>query len=155
MSLVLFGLSLLADALRKPKHKGVKVVRNGRDGLDADVKKNTFVCKDDHFVTSNSFGDANRRVVLDCLAKGQASVSFGDLELDLTGVKEFAPDCRLDLSCSFGDMDVQVPKTCRVEHTASSSFADVSIEGHPNPDAKYRIFVNCSANFGDISIEYV
>lgn len=146
--LVLFGLSLLTDALRRPKKP--TFIINGKKH-----QKNTFSCEDEQFLCDTSFGENRRNIQLSRLSGGEASVSFGELTVDITGCEEFAPDCRLELTCSFGELELLVPRSCRVEHTDSSAFASIELKGRPDPDAPNRIFLNCSANFGEICIKYI
>lgn len=147
--LVLLGLSLLADALRKPGKPHFSI--HHRD----DKPQSTIFCGEDHFTCSTTFGEAHRRIELHRLTRGDASVSFGELEVDITGCKQIAPDCRLDLRCSFGELELLVPRTCQVRNNASSAFASVEIEGAPNADAPDELFLNCDVSFGAICVKYI
>ncbi len=149
--LVLFGLSLLADALRKPKVKKFEVHHDGvsvssDSGLN--LGEDTFTC-------NSSFGQRDYRIDLPVLAGGRADSSFGELRLDVTGCQGFAPGCQLELNCSFGEMELLVPRTCRVSVKDSASFASVETKGYPNPDAQSVIIAVCSVSFGEITIRYV
>lgn len=156
--LVLFGLSLLVDALKKPKkpsfsvsHKGKRIIHRRGEGKE----KNACHIDGEHFSCSCTFGEAHRRITLPQLSSGDASVSFGELTVDLTGCGRITDGCRLDVCCSFGEMKILVPSNCRVDPTTSSAFASVEFDGHPAADADTVIRMNCSANFGEICICYI
>ena len=157
--LVLFGLSLLADALKKPKkssfsfsHRGKRIYSHG-DGS----RKHRSHCHMDgeHFDCSCSFGENHRIITLPRLSSGEASVSFGELTVDLSGCDVIANHCRIDASCSFGELKIVVPAHCRVEADASTAFGAVEFKGHPSADADTVIELDGSANFGEICICYI
>lgn len=150
--ILLFGASLLVDAVRKPKTRRFAVTHNASGEK---VEKHAFQCSGETFACSTSFGEATRDIDLPRLSGGSADVSFGELTVDLTDVEEFAPDCQLVLNCSFGELDLLVPRRCRVEYTDSHSFGSVEISGRPQDDAADRILVDCSASFGEIEIRYI
>lgn len=145
--LVLFGGSLLFDALKKPSKRVFSITHKGRNG--------DFHCNGNRFDCSTTFGEDRRRVQLARMEGGEANVSFGELEVDLSGCQEFAPGCQVELNCSFGELKLKVPKTCRVRRTDSASFGSVEIKGEPNPDAPYELPVLCNVSFGEIEIRYV
>lgn len=149
--ILLAGLSLLVDALRKPNKPHFTVSK----GNAANITRKTFQFNGETFTSDVSFGEARHRIDLPRLSGGEASVSFGALTVDLRDVETFAPECNLVLSCSFGELNLLVPKTCRIEHQDSSSFGNVSVKGRPNEDASSQITLDCSANFGEIEITYI
>ena len=157
--LVLFGLSLLVDAMKKPKkpsftvsHKGKRIYTNG----DSKGKLKSHCHMDGkHFDCGCSFGEDHRLITLPYLSSGEASVSFGELTVDLSGCTEIADHCHIEASCSFGELNLLIPSHCRVEHDARTAFAAVEFEGHPAPDADTTIILDCSANFGEISVRYI
>ena len=146
--LLLFGLSLLADAVRKPKKAHIHVHRNGKDnGSDHfELTENGFSC-------DLSFGGSSRLIELERLERGEANVSFGELVLDLRGCREIARDAVVELNSSFGEIKLLVPKTCRVKAENSASFGAVEINGDPDEDASI-LNVEANASFGSIRIEY-
>lgn len=149
--LVLFGVSLLLDALRKPDRKKFRVItHNGKT-----IHKNTCDVEGERFRCSASFGEDYRAIQLPRLSGGTADLSFGELTVDLTGCREIAEGCRIDLNCSFGELNLLVPRTYRVEPVSSTAFASVEVKGFPDGDAAAVIYVTCDANFGEIQIKYV
>ena len=149
--IVLFGLSLLMDALRKPK-KRFHIHKQG--SLDHKTKKH-FAQEGEQFETSVSFGEANHTVTLPRLSGGSANVSFGELKLDLTGCGEIAPGCYLDLNISFGEMDLKVPAQYRVEIDDCSRFGEISTYGHPEESVKGTIHISGNVSFGELEIHYI
>ncbi len=146
--LVIFGLSLLVDALRKPWKPHFQVHHKGE-------KKNDYRIDGERFEYSASFGDAEQFISIPRLSQGKISTSFGDYTVDLSGVEEVSEHCAIDASCSFGDLTVLVPRRYQVQQTASTSFADVEVSGQPDPQTEGTIYIKASASFGDISIRYI
>ena len=149
---VLLGLGLLIDALRKPKKPKFTFRHKGGEHKKAhssmDENGESFDC-------SVSFAENTYTVTLPRLSSGEATVSFGELTLDLTQCEEIADGCDLDLSCSFGELRLLVPKSCRVVPDISTSFGSSEITGHPDSDATTTIHVDGSVSFGEIEIHYV
>ena len=148
--LLIFGLSLLIDGLRKPRRSRVHVCHNGE-------KAHRSYCETEgeSFSCATSFGENYREIQLPRLSAGTAEVSFGQLTVDLTGCEEIAEGCRLDLHCSFGELELLVPKRCRVEPASSTAFASVEVKGTPDPAVEATVYADCSASFGEISIKYI
>lgn len=149
---VLLGLGLLIDALRKPKkpkftfrHKGGEH-KKAHSSMEEDGE--SFDC-------SVSFAENTYAITLPRLSSGEANVSFGTLTLDLTQCGKIVDGCDLDLSCSFAELRLLVPKSCRVVPDISTAFGSSEITGHPNADAATTIHVDGSVSFGEIGIHYV
>lgn len=151
-AVLLFGLSLLVDALRRPNHSSFSVTRGKTPG-----SKRTSGCTldEDRFESSLAFGDDRHSIDLPRLSGGSANVSFGELTVDLTGCEEFGSGCHIEANCSFGEMTVLVPRRCRAEVNSSVSFANVDIHGKPDPDAADVITIDANVSFGNISVEYI
>ncbi len=156
--IVLFGLSLLVDALRKPKkpifqitHNGKKIHFNNENGKT----ESTFSTNKDSFECSLSFGGAIRIINLPQLSCGEANCSFGELTIDLSGCKEVSEDCEIEANCSFGQITLCVPKRFRVESDTSTSFANLEITGTPDPDPQGIIHLDANVSFGEIEIRYL
>ena len=149
---LLFGFCLLADSFRKPKHGSFQVSHNGTP-----LGKHSSHCIYDGetFDCSTSFGENHHLITLPRLSGGSASLSFGELEIDLSGCEEINDVCTLDLSCSFGELELLVPGRFRVEPDISTAFASLQTKGAPSSEAGARIYVNGSANFGEIIIRYI
>ena len=150
--ILLFGLGLLIDALRKPKKPRFSFSHSNDK---SDKAHSTFCEEDECFDCSVSFCENTHVVSLPRLSSGEASVSFGELTLDLTQCEEIADECELDLSCSFGTLALMVPKSCRVVPDSSTSFGSLNFSGHPDPDARAVIRLDGSVSFGSIEIQYV
>ncbi len=151
--IVIFGLSLLADALRKPKKPKIKITRNGHAA--SSKEKHHFSQDNDTFDCSLSFGDNEHLITLPCLAGGKANCSFGELRIDLSGCETIAESCQIDASCSFGQLVFRVPGRYRVKNNAGTAFGNISIKGQPDADPEGIIRLDGSANFGEIEIQYV
>ena len=149
--LLLFGGSLLVDALRKPKKGNVVINRSGKDGN----AKSHCSCSGDRFECTTAFGENHYVIPLSRLSEGTAEVSFGEMHVDLCQCEQTSPDCTIDLHCCFGELVLVVPARFRVEPANSTAFASVEITGSPSSDPAGVIHANCNASFGEISIRYV
>ena len=154
IAVVLFGVSLLLDALKKPSKSRFQVTHNGNTVREG-ATQNHYTVDGEHFECANSFGDVTRTVALPRLESGEITCSFGDLTVDLTGCREFAEDCSIEATCSFGQLTLLVPKCCRVEPEASTAFADFSTKGCPDPNADITISLDANVSFGHIEVQYI
>ena len=149
---VLFGLSLLVDALRKPAKPRVHIRRKGKSGKE----KSSFTTHGESFQTDLSFGESVRVVSMERLAEGQMNVSFGELVIDLSDVEELAPGCRLEANCAFGALEILVPKRWRLEaDNTGTAFGNISFVGHPDEAAQDVIYLEGNASFGEIRVKYI
>lgn len=157
--LLLFGLSLLADALKKPHGPSFSVKHNGKPVYIHQDGKGKFQsychAEGSHFSCSTTFGEDRRLIQLPKLSSGEAKVSFGELTVDLTGCESIADNCRIQASCSFGELKLLVPASCRVEPLTGTAFASVEFKGSPAADARQTIVLEGSASFGEIQIRYI
>ena len=116
--IVIFGLSLLADAMRKPKRGRFRVTRDGAKICDENGKpktgRNEYTTDGESFEYNFSFGESTHAVALPRLSNGEVNMSFGELILDLTPCGKIADSCKLEANCSFGELEILVPKYCRV-----------------------------------------
>ncbi len=150
--ILLFGLSLLFDALRKPKKPIVTFHHNGNDNKKAYCN---ITEENESFDCSVRFCEESYTVSLPRVSSGDASVSFGELTVDLTQCQEIASSCNLDLSCAFGEMKLLLPKTCRVVPDTSTVFGSVEFFGQPDSNAPTTIHLDASTSFGHIQIHFV
>ncbi len=150
---VLLGISLLADALRKPNKPRFRVIHQGPN----QSTKTHCECSNESegFQCNVSFGEREHRVVLHRLVEGDACVSFGELTVDLTGCQSIGSNCTVSANCSFGSLKLVVPKRFRVEPQSNTSFASVQSHGQPNADSDGVIYLDANVSFGEITIEYV
>lgn len=148
--IVLLGISLLADALKKPRkarwqlHHG-----SGKKG------KGNYDVEEDAFSYSASFGETTQRVDMPRLREGNISASFGEFTVDLSGVQEVAQDCMINASCSFGELTLLVPRRYEVCSYNVTSFAEIQVSGHPEDHPQGFIRVDAHASFGEITIRYI
>jgi transcriptional regulator with XRE-family HTH domain len=149
--IVLFGISLLVDALRKPKKPKFRLIHKG------DKKKPHSECDitDEHFDCSMSFGEETRYIQLPRLSGGEISVCFGDYTVDLSGCDTIAEGCEIDASCAFGELTLLVPSRYRVESDSCTSFGSFDVEGQSDANPVGVINLDASASFGQITVKYI
>ena len=146
-----FGLSLLLDALRKPKGKRFYIHKKG--DMSHSTKKH-FRQEGESFNCGIRFGEVSHSITPPRLREGEVSVSFGEMTLDLTGCGEITEHCQVDVRVSFGELRLKVPKKYRVECAAGTAFGDISTHGHADADAAV-ITLTGNINFGELDIIYV
>ena len=154
--IILLGISLLADALRKSKKPKFRIHRKNKQNPNHSGKNAyDFSLGKDSFVFDASFGENMQYVSLPVLDSGEISCSFGEYTLDLSGVEAVSDDCRIDANCSFGELTIQVPRRFAVKSVSSTAFAEFSVSGQPDEhcDGTIRLDANCS--FGEITVEYI
>lgn len=150
--LLVFGLSLLVDALKKPRKGHVSVKHNG---VHFDKHKDDYHVDAETFELDACFGEASRLVSLPLLRRGDISTSFGDYTVDLSAVQAVSSDCCIDADCSFGELTILIPSRFDVNLTTSTACGDVNINGHADPETDGTIMIDANANFGEISIRYI
>ncbi len=150
--IILFGGSLLVDAMRKPKKGRVYIDKKG--GLDRKTHKH-FEQEGEQFACSLSFGETKNLVNLPRLSGGKASISFGEMKVDLTGCGEIADGCVIETTVSFGELTLIVPKECYVENAVGAGFGDISVHGRPDQQPKGTITLTGGVSFGELEIHYV
>lgn len=149
-AVMLFGLSLLVDAFRKPEEPRFSFTHNA-----ANKQKCSCTQTEDRFASNVAFSEETHRISLPRLAGGTANVSFGDATVDLSGCKEIASACTVDANCSFGSLTLRIPSRFRVELKHSTSFASVDQKGHPDPEPEGTVFLDAKASFGEITVIYI
>ena len=150
---VILGLALLVDALRKPKKSGFRFVHSGKK-----KHKNTkdqCVIDDSGFDCSLSFGERNYIITASPLQHGTACVSFGEMVLDLSQVEAVAPNCTIDITCSFGELNLLVPRKFKVECDTSAAFAANNIKGYPDANPAGVIYLDGAVSFGEVCVHYI
>ena len=150
--LLLFGLSLLVDALRKPHKPRFSITHNGKSinniTGDYDVHGDSFDC-------DCSFGDRTQIVALPVLRHGDVDVNFGQLTLDLTAVEQFSPVCSIDADCAFGELTILVPRRIRAEVDSDTAFGSVDVCGSHDTETHGTVRIDADASFGQISVKYI
>ena len=150
--IVLVGISLLADALRKPK-KGRFAIH--KKGDISHKQRKHFTQEGESFMCSASFAEVKHLISLPHLRHGKASVSFGEMKLDLSGCDEIDENCEIDVGVSFGSLRLNVPAQYQVECAAGTSFGEISTHGHPNEQCKGIITLTGGISFGELEIYYI
>ena len=157
--IVIFGLSLLADALRKPKRGRFRVTRDGAKICDENGNpkkgKNEYATDGESFNCNFSFCESTQMINMPLLSDGNIVLSFGELKIDLTGCEKIADGCELYANCSFGELEILVPKRYRVVADSNTTFASMEIEGEPDPNPIATIHIEGNVTFGEITIQYI
>ena len=155
---ILFGISLFVDAIRKPKKSGFSWKNKEKAG-DPSCKKgepeSSCTVNDGYFECHQSFGENTFCISEDLLSGGEAVLAFGSLTVDLTGCKLVAPNCKVEANCAFGEIKLQIPRCFRVELDSDTAFGAVNITGTPDPDVVGTIRLDASASFGEVCVHYV
>lgn len=151
--LVLFGLSLLFDALRRPEKGRFRISRNGKALGSSAVNACTY--DGETFSCATSFGDNHYPVQLPRLSGGKAELSFGEMTVDLSGCGEIRENCRIRLECAFGQLTLLVPRRYRAELLTETAFGAVEVKGEPKPEVEETITVQCDVSFGQITVRYI
>ena len=150
--IILVGISLLTDALRKPKKGNFSIHKKG--DISHKQRKH-FTQEGEEFNCSLAFGEVKHYITLSRLSYGKASVSFGEMELDLRGCGEIAENCGIDIGASFGSLRLNVPAQYRVECAAGTSFGEISTHGSPDEQSKGTITLTGGISFGELEIYYI
>lgn len=155
--ILIFGISLLADALKKPNRRSrFSVSHNGIPVSQGEHEvKNECTTDGEHFTCTLAFGEGSQYIQLPRLSGGEISSAFGELTVDLTGCQEIAPQCDLSANCSFGELKLLVPRSCRVEPSTSTAFASLEIKGSPDAAPASVIRLDASISFGQIEVRYI
>ena len=154
--ILLFGLSLLVDALRKPNKPRFRILRNGKKYASGNKDtKSTFTTDAHSFECSLSFGENTHYIELPLLQEGDISCSFGELTVDLSGCDDVFENCEIEANCSFGQLNLLVPRKFRVEPDSSTAFASLDIQGSPDPNPAGIIRLDANVSFGTIQIRYI
>lgn len=155
-AIILFGISLLVNAVKKPKKSGFSVKKNGKNiNIDDSSYTSSFSCNDDSFSCSSSFGETVKEVTVAQLVSGEASCAFGKLTVDLRGCEEIADGCRLELECSFGELNLLIPRKYRIVSDDSKAFGHVTYKGTPADVPAATVHMEADVSFGNICIHYL
>ncbi len=142
--LLILGISLLLDVFLKKPHR-----------KEYGGSKREFQVDGESFRYSDSFGEGRELVSMSLLSRGDISASFGQHEIDLSGVEAVSEDCRVKASCSFGELTILVPRRFRVQCDGDSSFASIETVGQPADTVSGTIFLDADCSFGSIQIRYI
>ena len=150
--LLLFGISLLVDAVRKNKKPHININLNSQNEKSYQLNCST---NGEELNYSASFSEDHRTVSMARLSHGTINTSFGDYTVDLSEVEEFSSDCLLEINSSFGDLELLVPSCYQVCCEHHTSFGDVEIKGHPAAEPRAIIRVTASISFGELTVRYI
>ena len=149
---ILFGLSLLIDTLRKPKKPKFVIHKQGSNS-----EKTKWECHNHTggFECDLSFGERTYRVDVPELNGGEANVSFGELTVDLLSIGNVSDDCHIEANCSFGELILLIPRRFAVQADNSTAFASINFSGHPDSTPEGVIHLDANASFGEICVRYL
>ena len=153
--IVIFGLSLLADALKRPKKPRFQVSYKDKNGNKNQKSTYDFQSEEDTFTYNASFGEAQQVVDLATLRGGDVNVSFGDYTLKISGETELTDDCTITANCSFGQLTILVPRKFEVKPFTANSFAGFEVIGQPDPNPMGYIRLESNCSFGQTEVKYI
>ena len=149
VAMMLFGISLLVKAIRKPRSSTVKFSNNGEHITSSSTTNGeTFSC-------DNSFCSKNYHIDLPRLTSGYINIAFGDTTVDLSGIEEIAGNCVVEVDTAFGESTILVPKKYHVALAKKAAFGAVSVHGEPAPTPDGTIRITANVSFGEININYI
>ena len=152
---VLFGLFLLIDALRKSSKPSFKISKRKHNKDTGEKMCCEYTEDGEHFYYSLSFGESSRVVSLSRLSSADIECSFGDLQVDLSGCDNITDHCRISADCSFGELTLKVPAQYRVVPDSDTSFGSFQISGHPDTNPVATILLDADVSFGEINVRYI
>ena len=154
VAVVLFGLGLLANMIRKVKRTNAAAVKNGCKSSHKKVTQD-YQVSGSSFTYDASFGDSTQYVEMETLHSGSISVNFGDFTVDLRGVSSVENGCTLSADCCFGQLTLLVPCCYTVIPDSSTSFASFEIKGTPDSNPKGTVRLTSSVDFGTLLLRYL
>ena len=153
--ILLFGLSLLIEALRKNRRRSNANYANTSGNAHSGKICNDYSVDENSFCYDASFGSNTQIVQLEKLKSGQISVNFGEYTVDLSGITALDEPCRIEADCSFGELTILVPRNFTVIPDSSTAFAGFEIKGQPGNNPTGAIHLNANVSFGEINILYI
>ena len=152
--IVLLGISLLVDGLRKKKKKDTAgsphINFNGNEKFHKELDVG-----EDSFRYEAHFGSDRVSIDLPIMRSGEIDVNFGDYTVDLRGVKAVSETCRLEADASFGELTLLVPRRFEVKTRQDTSVAGLSVNGHPYDTPDSILYLDADVDFGSLVIEYI
>ena len=153
--ILLFGTSLLADALKKSKKPIFTILKTPHSKICDNKQNYGYEYTDDTFRYECRFSDVHQKIALNTLREGHVKVDFGDYTIDLTEIMSVSDNCSIYAQCNFGELVFLIPKCYRVSITNATTFADIEVIGTPDEQPSGEINLHCNVSFGEIDIEYV
>lgn len=149
--ILLFGLGLFIDAIKKPEKNRFAIHRRGGN---TPKTKGAHREIGERFESSLSFGENTHVIDLDRVSSGNVGVSFGELTIDLTQCREIADGCKIEAACSFAELRLILPKTCRAVVNAGASFGAIEHRANHDPNANTTVYIEGGVSFGNMDILY-
>ena len=146
---IIFGLSLLHEALKKPRNSKFRFHRKDKKTASG------YDCDGDSFSYDASFGESRQQVKLTRLRSGKISCNFGEYTVDFSNVEEVTQDCTLEADCSFGELTLLVPRRFAVSQRNSTAIASFDVSGHPDPEPSGTIDLTANISFGEVILRYL
>lgn len=154
--ILIFGLGLLADALRKNRKESMTFTYTDPTGRKHRGKRESSMSMEDtSFSYEASFGQERRKVEMELLKEGSVETNFGAYTLDLTGVQQVSENCHICAECNFGELTILVPERFSVRSSTDTSFAGYSVKGIPSLQPEGIIQLDVEVNFGQTEVKYV
>ena len=148
---VLWGIGLLVDNLRRKKRRKVK--SHSESGRKTHRE---YTCDDGWVRTDMSFGNFRTAVVTDCLKGGSVEANFGEFTVDFSACRAVAPQCRLNVENNFGSLTLLIPEKFSAEVQGEGNFAaDAKITGQPCAEPEGIIHIDLENNFGAVELKYI
>jgi len=154
VAVLLFGIALLADALRK-RHKPDICYTDSRGNVHRGKMTHDYTVDGNRFTYEANFGSNIQLIQLDALQFGEITTNFGEYTVDLTGVASLDAGCRINAECNFGELTILVPHGYTVLPDSSTAFASFEIKGQSDVNSRGTILLNASVSFGEICIQYI
>ncbi len=154
MLVILFGLCLLVDALRKPKRPAIRIGKKNCSPSGHHEKVSSCDIQEDSFHCESCFAENTYLIDVACLRTGSAENCFGSATVDLSAVGAVAEDCSICAECSFGQLDILVPRRFSVTAQPSTCFGTVETVGRPDSEPQGKLSVSCEVAFGRVRIIY-
>ena len=153
--IVLFGISLLIDALKKDKKHHVHISPKVGAFNHHNVSENSYDTQDGTFSYHASFGESSQLIELPCLEQGTIETSFGRFTVNLSGVETVRENSQIKADNCFGQLIILVPRRFLIKSNSSTAFASIRFEGQPDPQPAAVIYLEADTAFGQIVIEYI
>ncbi len=135
----------------------------------SETLRDATVLGDEEVVETRVLGSLKIRLDSPSFKKGSLHSTFGDVEVDLTGLKPANRDARLALTAVLGDVRVRIPRGLPVYLVARSNLGGVQVGSqhtaglnslltHRSPDfdqASNRLTIVANTLFGDVLADFV
>ncbi len=163
--LVIIGVKILYNH-RQGANTSVEVIEVQPAGTATDQTGAYFSTSEGRLNISNIFGDIDRVIVSDDFSGGSVNNVFGDIRLDLTGIKMRQNIAKIYVSGVFGDILINTPKDIAISVKSNVTAGDITVRSQKRDglfvdvifkdprfdEAEFKIYINCSMVFGSINV---